>query len=163
MDELVYSRMEMDDETGMISGDDRASDALIAYVNSIRGTSEYFFGSRGDTTTSDFLGCSGYRMAILRYGFIFCFFYILWFYAFSCQKKLPFISRLMFMVIFVGVFYQRPNPLHFTYIFLNTALLTRWRLDELKGMRAMSSQGINKNKSYVNTELPSCINTNPNI
>lgn len=120
--DMIGRRIEYDKSTGMFAGDNRAEKDLIMYVQSIRGTSRYFWG---DTNANiiRFSGSAGYRNIILRYGAVFYMLFIVFWllYAISiCKNRNDFI---VFLVLFIAVQYQRPSPLGIEYLFLFTAFV----------------------------------------
>lgn len=115
--ELIYDRLEFDSSSKSFSGDNRATDDFKAYYNSIKGTSTYFFGA--DQKTIDrFSGNAGYRNAVIKYGFIFCFLYLIWFFYYAKVNRLRGRNMIIFIILMLTVLYQRPGFLDPVYIFL---------------------------------------------
>ena len=115
--DMVYSRLEWDSSANTISGNNRATDDLIHYFNSIRGSKTYFFGA-DENTIELFSGSAGYRNAILQYGFVFCFLYIVIFFMISVSRGLDPKSRIAFLAFLVMVIYQRPGFCDAVYMFM---------------------------------------------
>lgn len=116
MNELVYSRMEYDADEGTISGDNRATKEQKQYFDRIKGTSAFFFGD--SDSQGMFEGTRGMINAVLDYGVIFISFYFIFFFFYAKSYKLKLKSIILFMLMLFAVLYQRPNFLHFSYIFL---------------------------------------------
>ena len=128
IDELVYSRFEIEEDSGMLAGDNRSSEAQRDYFNSIRGTSDYFLGTHGKTE-GEFVGQRSYIDAIFSYGFIFCFLYFVWMFLYAQHRKMDLRDTIVILLVLLGNFYQRPNLIHFSYLFLYAAFIVRWSHD----------------------------------
>lgn len=125
MQQAVYARLEWDAEAGKFAGDNRYAEAQKEYVESIRGTNDYFFGDHGKTE-GDFGFSRSYLDAILSYGFIFCFIYVIWFGFYARVRGLSWYTTILFMLIFLLTLYQRPNFTSFSYIFLFSTCVRNW-------------------------------------
>ena len=127
--QAVYDRFEWDAAAGKFEGDKRYGDSQKEYIESIRGTSDYFFGDHGKSE-GEFVGARSYMDAIIRFGFVFCFLYIVWFVAFARMKKLSWYHTFVFLAILLLNLYQRPNFLSYSYMFLYTSFILNWRAEE---------------------------------
>lgn len=115
--ELLYERFEYNSSTRSFEGDNRATSDFKAYYNSIKGTSTYYFGA-DQKVVDRFSGNAGYRNAVLKYGAIFCFLYLVWFFGYAISSGLRRRELLIFAVLLLSVLYQRPGFLDPVYIFL---------------------------------------------
>lgn len=118
--DLVYSRMEWDKSSGSFSGDNRATDNFKQYYNSIKGTSGYYFGVGEKALAYHNDGGYGYRNVVLRYGFIFCALYVIFFLFYAKKNNLSRQNFCFFAIMFLATLYQRPNMLDAAYLFLFT-------------------------------------------
>lgn len=119
---LFYDRMEWDASSGKFVGDNRFSDTQKDYIESIRGTYDYWFGDHGKSA-GDFLGARSYLDAIISYGALFCFAYVLLFLLYAINNKLKLKSILLYLFIMLLILYQRPNFMHVSYIFFYSAYI----------------------------------------
>ena len=81
LNEMVGSRLEFNEDTGTIAGNNRSGEDLDDYIASIRGTSKYFWGD--PKSEEDFSGHASLQNGVLRYGVVFMvlFFVFYYFYA----------------------------------------------------------------------------------
>ena len=106
---LIVERIQWDEETESIAGDNRSRANLDDYIDSIRGTSTYFFGLRDTKLRDSFNDSASLNNAILRYGFVSIFFFFVFFFFFA-KAYLGFGFRLMaFMAILFAILYNRPS------------------------------------------------------
>lgn len=116
---LIWDRLQWNNDTQTISGMDRAGAFIRQYVNSIRGTSAYFFGIGDmDYYRANFQGDASIYNAILRYGIIVVALYFIFYFLFI--KKYIGINLNTFVIL--GMMYltlwQRPAFFEIEYIFL---------------------------------------------
>lgn len=131
--DFVYERFEYDKSTGTFAGDNRATSDFVQYYNNIKGTSTYFWGA--DKTIVDrYSGSAGYRNAVLRYGFVFCFIYIIMFFFYARAQGLKGNSMLVFALLFLSVLYQRPGFLDPVYIFLFAEFIKTHTKEKKRGL-----------------------------
>lgn len=120
MKTLVWDRMSWDETEGTIAGDNRASEDLKIYFNSIIGTEKFYWGVGDSSTNLQFMESAGYRNAVLRYGAVSCFLYLLFFLIFAYHRISDKRQVLIFAAILMTTLYQRPNFFAPHYIFLFT-------------------------------------------
>lgn len=139
---LLYDRLEYNTNTRSFEGDNRATSEFKAYYNSIKGTSTYYFGA-DPNVVAKFSGNAGYRNAVLKYGAIFCFLYLVCFFGYALSLGLKGRKLLIFAFLFLSVLYQRPGFLDPVYIFLfvqyiknNVPVRKRKRVDKIGYMFA---------------------------
>lgn len=117
MQDYVYSRFEYDKDTGKLSGDSRSTQEFDAYFERIKGTSTYYFGA--DKAVIDrFSGSAGYRNAILKYGAIFYYLYLLLFISLAWCRTKSIKKTVFFSFMIIAMFYQRPGLNDLNYVFL---------------------------------------------
>lgn len=123
MQEFIGDRLEYNQDTGKLAGDDRSNAALDYYIDSIRWSKEYWLGATKDIVESpDFEGKWGIQVAILMYGMLFIALYVFFYWRYSklyiCQDKY---HTILFLLMLVMVLYQRPFVIYCEYIFLFAA------------------------------------------
>lgn len=120
IDSLIWNRLEWNSSTSTIQGDNRASSYLNYLYNNKKGTIEYFFGIRDRTQIKDILDSASYKTAVLMYGFVSCFLYLIFFSILSFRKIGFNKSSIMFILFMMLTFYQRPAfyQLYFIYLFV---------------------------------------------
>lgn len=116
-EELIYSRVEWNQNEGSFSGDNRSRNGEKEYLEQIRGSSDYWWGS-SPSVYKRFEGSWGYRNVIIMYGMVFFMLYCMFFYVFAFNRKLSFKSICLFSIIFISVIYQRPDLFETTKVFL---------------------------------------------
>ena len=119
LDELVYSRFEWDEDAGGFAGDNRFTDNVNTYYNSIKGTSSYYFGldaKKLESVVDE--GSYGYKIAVMRYGMVFFALYIIFFLWLAVKKKLSPINFCIFAFALIATLYQRPNLYDTVYVFM---------------------------------------------
>ena len=125
LDELVYSRCEWDEDAGSFAGDNRFTDNVNTYYNSIKGTSSYYFGldvKKLEAVVDE--GSYGYKIAVMRYGMVFFALYIVFFLWFAVKKKLSPINFCLFVFVLIATLYQRPNLYDIVYVFLFSQIIS---------------------------------------
>lgn len=125
LSEFIGSRVHFDFAQMKLVGDDRSNEVLDSYINNIRWSSEYWFGTNMNTLNdSGFEGKWGIQMAILQYGALYLLFYSLSFLFFAKSTfKSNYNSLITFVLMFVMVMYQRPFISYVEYIFLFAAFI----------------------------------------
>lgn len=119
LDELVYSRFEWDKDKGGFSGDNRFTDNVDAYYNSIKGTSAYYFGLDENKLSAVVdEGSYGYKIAVMRYGMVFFALYVIFFLWLALKRKLSLSNFCLFAFVLIATLYQRPNLYDVVYVFL---------------------------------------------
>lgn len=117
LDELVYARFEYDEATGGLAGLNRSTLDLDKYFESILGTSTFYFGVDNDTR-EEFASSYGYKTVILRFGFIVCLLYVMFFLMYARRRGLKGLNYIMFCTMFLMTLYQRPNLFDVVYVFI---------------------------------------------
>lgn len=115
--DLIYSRMEVDEASGKLAGDNRFGDAQLLYVGSLVGTPAFLWGDFG-ASEGEFLGARSILDAIISYGVVFCVLYLVWFISYSVKLIHNVRYILLFVILLISVLYQRPNFIHPSYILL---------------------------------------------
>lgn len=144
--DLIYARLEWNKDTGNIAGENRSKNNEDVYLNSIRGTSEYFFGVQDQTKLQQFEGSWGYRTIILRNGLVFLLFYIFTFAFLALSHRIRTIDFLKFLALLLMVIYQRPDLYD-----LAKLLLFVYAIELYSETRLVSS---NKKQLLYNSSLP---------
>lgn len=116
--EMILSRMEWDSDKSTIVGNDRSSEELTEYVNSIRGTYVYLFGQNDKEIKARFNESSSLNNVILDYGVVVLILYIL-FWFFYARNSIGFNRHLLFfMALFMINLYNRPTLFNYYRLFL---------------------------------------------
>lgn len=116
--ELIVGRLEFDSTTNTIKGDNRSDVYLSSYIESIKGTPEYYWGVNNKAIVESFAENAGYRNAILLYGAVFMILYIAMFGVYGYQYSNNIWRWCIMMVVMLITLYQRPGFMHKEYIFL---------------------------------------------
>lgn len=128
LDTLVYSRLEWDSSSQSFVGDSRATDELKSYYDRIKTTSTIYFGVN-ENELSVFSGSYGYRNVVLRFGIIFCILYLVFYIVYAKIHITKTSDFIIFSVLLLIVFYQRPNLYDAVYIFLLTQFIRNHSAD----------------------------------
>lgn len=118
MKQMLWNRMEWNNDEKTISGNNRSDEALDDYFASIRGTSIYFWGTSNNKLLEDFSGSASYKNAILTFGILTCGLYVIFFFIFAYKQIGIRKELLLFAVLFLLTLYQRPGLFSINYIFL---------------------------------------------
>lgn len=122
---VIMSRLEYD-EDDLIVGNNRSSKDLNIYYESIRWKEPIFYlgssfaNANKKNLSADFGGSAGYKTAIIKYGIIGLFLYLLFFFFYAKKVILKKFDFNIFMLSFLLVLYQRPFllDLNFLYLFI---------------------------------------------
>lgn len=117
---LIWDRLEYDKNQGVISGDNRASNDLKAYFDSIRDTSQFWWGVDNRNMIAYFSDSAGYRNAIMSNGAVVCVLYVLFFLLLAINDTKSFRYSLIFATLLLMTLYQRPGFFSVNYLFLFT-------------------------------------------
>lgn len=132
---LIWDRLEYDKTEGAISGDNRASEELKVYFDSIQGTSEFWWGIDNKSRLSEFSDSAGYRNAVLSNGAIVCIMYLLFFILFAISS----IKSIWYIIIFISLLlmtlYQRPGLFSVNYIYLFSMYIIMHSKYEIQSMK----------------------------
>lgn len=118
--QIIGARLQIDDQTGTIAGNNRMTEYGDYYYNQLRWYDmSFLFGSRFNPNNAKVIGGSfSYKTAILLYGFIPCLFYVfsVILQARRCIRNN--IRLLIFLFFFSLIMYQRPDVSNPVYVFL---------------------------------------------
>lgn len=117
---LIWDRISWNETEGTIAGDNRASEDFKNYFNSIVGTATFYWGEEDKNMSLRFSESAGYRNAVLRYGAVSGFLYLLFFVLFAYNRISDKKQVLIFAAILTTTLYQRPNFFAPHYMFLFT-------------------------------------------
>ena len=116
--EMIVSRVEWDEDSGSISGDDRAHGDLKEYVASMRGTEAYLWGIQNKNIIDSYGGSASIQNAILKYGFV----VVALFFIFYALYSLKYLKIRLYWFFFMGVLfiliYNRPTMFDIGRLFL---------------------------------------------
>lgn len=116
--EMIVSRVEWDEESGSISGDDRAHGDLKEYVAGIRGTDAYLWGVHNKNIIDSYGSSASIQNVILKYGFVVVALFFV-FYALYSFKYLKFrLHWFFFMGVLFILIYNRPTMFDISRLFL---------------------------------------------
>lgn len=130
--DLIGNRVEFDAERGTISGDNRINlDKVEYYISFIsRSTRTWLFGIENKVSfREDVAGSSSIFNVLIINGVVFLFSYIFFFLLYAFRYKQNMISWFMFIFVFMGTIYQRPDIFQFLPVFL---LLTLAKVSQLR-------------------------------
>lgn len=121
--DLFLARLEWNEETGSIAGDNRLQDGSMSLLKRYAGTSAIFFGIG---KTDEFLRATDGEMSlfvtIIQYGLFFVLTYIYVFVAYGWRYKRGLVTYLLFLFVLLGCLYQRPSLFQPEYLFLFSLL-----------------------------------------
>lgn len=121
--EMIVSRVEWDEDSGSISGDDRAHGDLKEYVAGMRGTDAYLWGVKNKNLIDSYGGSASIQNAILKYGFV----VVALFFFFYALYSLKYLKLRLHWFFFMGVLfiliYNRPTMFDISRLFLYSMTL----------------------------------------
>ena len=123
VNERIVERIQWNQEKNTLSGDDRASENLILYVESIRGTSQYYWGQRRDHIVDDYRKSASIYNAILIYGLVVTVLFFVYFFFFSIKHIGIRLGSLFYLLFLAMLLYNRPSMFPFLYFFLYVVAL----------------------------------------
>ena len=110
--QYIVERTQWDTDKSSISGDNRASEQLKDHIESIRGTHDYYFGTRSKDIILEYASSASLQNMVLRYGIIVLVLYFV-FYVFYAKSYLGFGKKwLFFLALLFMVMYNRPSLLY---------------------------------------------------
>lgn len=115
---MLWNRLTWDENKGSFAGDNRSSSSLDDYYDQIKGTSTYYWGGTDSETLAKFSESASYKNAVLLYGFIPCFMYVIFFLLLAFKHMDIGKSFLIFAILLIGTLYQRPGFFYANFIFL---------------------------------------------
>ena len=117
--EVLWSRFVWDEDSGSFAGDNRYTDNTKYLLESVLGTSTFFFGMG---KTNDFIkataGDASLLNTIVLYGLLFVILYMYLFAAYGWRYKKKKITYLLYLFVFVACIYQRPFFFQTEFLFL---------------------------------------------
>lgn len=123
INERIVERIQWDQESNTLSGDDRASIGLVLYIESIRGSSQYYWGQRFGGVIDDYKNSASIFNAVLIYGVVVVVLYFA-FFAFFSIRQMGFGLRVALYLLFLAmVLYNRPSLFPLLYFYLYTVSL----------------------------------------
>lgn len=126
--ELIVARLEWDADEKTISGDNRSSEDLDYYVNSIRWSEAYFFGVNDPNVLNRYSTSASLQNVIIRYGFIVLLMYFI-FYVFYAKKHIGLNMQYLFFLCSMFLFmYNRPELFNLCRNFLLVIAVNNYSL-----------------------------------
>ena len=123
MNEKIGARLEYDAQSERFVGDNRSSEKLDDYIESIRGTDIYSWGDTAENI-EQFNNIAGLKVAILRYGMVFIVLFFVFFFLYSrSHLKGNNTEIFLFMLLLFLTLYQRPAFVGPGYLFLFTIVV----------------------------------------
>ena len=132
---LILSRLEIDETTGDIVGNNRVDKDFKKEFDKYIVSSDVFFGRNMKTTVGEGTGNSGYRVFIYQYGLVGLFLLIL-FYGFSFRGYVDIRYLMVAIIISILIFWIRAYPLWYSnYIPILVTAYGKWKESDLnRGM-----------------------------
>lgn len=135
----LWSRFLWDADSGSFAGDNRYTEGAKILMNKYMGTLGFLFGiGKTDELLRASEGEFSLLFTILQYGLLFVLAYILVFALYGWKYRNNMIAYLLFLLVFMGSIYQRPDLFQPEYLFLYS-------------MMAMSCGDLNE-KKYIKIE-----------
>ena len=135
--EYIWKRTEWNDESKTIEGDNRSNDSVDAYLNRVRGTSEYFIGT-SDTNWYDTVAggeSATYKSIICINGIIFFVLYVGFFILLGTSNKKSIAEALLYCIVVLANFYQRASIYFPVTMFLYCAFAMDYLLNTNRAKR----------------------------
>ena len=131
LQEYIGDRLEWNSDKGSLAGDNRANNDLVYYylAGAVSSNQIWFGIENKDAYMADTEGSSSFLSVIVLYGVVFSLLYIVFFMMYASYYRKDWVSFVLFMLVFIGVMYQRPNLFHFVYVFLFSFLARTGRVD----------------------------------
>lgn len=140
-------RLEYDKDTQSFVGNTRSNTGVTQYFNSIRGTSKYFWGD-DPKVVKLYEDEANYKIAILRFGAVFCFLYIVFFILyFKKSTKASAYETLVFATLVVITLYQRPGFINYEFVFLFTSYIKTTGIKKREYVVKKNTQGLCSSKT----------------
>lgn len=136
LNEKIGMRLEYDKDTKTIVGNNRSTEGLNDYIESIRWTNQYLWGD-SEQVIEHFSQSASINNAILQYGFVFvvCFFLFFFFYA-TVRMEGRYKLVMSFILLIFLTLYQRPGFLNSIYLFLFSSVINCYVVEEERQRRA---------------------------
>lgn len=132
LNDFIASRLVFDKERNTIEGNNRSTEELDDYIESIRWTDPYLWGD-SEFAIERFSKSASLNNAILRFGFVFIFCFFIFFFLYAMTKlKGNKKEVFLFILLLFLTLYQRPAFMNPTYIFLFSSVITYYIVDEEK-------------------------------
>lgn len=109
--EYIWKRAEWNVNTKTIEGDNRSSESVDAYLNNIRGTDDYYFGTSDSNWAINVANSSTstYKSIICIHGVIFFVLYLSFFLTLGLKNINKKTELLLYCIVVLANFYQRPG------------------------------------------------------
>jgi hypothetical protein len=123
MYEMIWSRVEWDEENGKFVGDNRITKEGDEYYESIKGTSEYYFGVKDRERFWSYAeGSSSYKTVVAQSGMVFLVLYLGFLLLYAWKKKSTTSLFIWFCIVLFANTYQRPDVFGVVVMFLYSVL-----------------------------------------
>ena len=119
MYDQIWHRFEWDAEASAFVGDNRSSDSLDAYYDSIKWTLPFFVGS-GTAIAKEYIASASLKLIVIKHGLVFVLLNILGYILLSSKVIKNKIDLVAFLIFFFLTLYQRPGFYNTASIFLYT-------------------------------------------
>ena len=123
--ENIGARFEWDSSKGQFAGDDRINkDIVEEYIERNVGTSEFWWGvDDKEGFWEDIYGASSFLILVILNGLVFSIMYIVFYVLYGLRYKENWWSYILFLFVFIGTLYQRPEVFTSLFVFLFTFLI----------------------------------------
>lgn len=125
--EKILNRLSVEEKSDdrLFAGDNRASEDLKYYISRIRGTSDYFFGTKNKNIREMAQGSASIQNVIVRWGLVTFILYLFFYLLFSVHHIKHRKSVMLFMLFLLLSLYNRPYIFNPVFVFLfNMALFS---------------------------------------
>lgn len=116
----IWERIEWDSSSGKMAGDNRSNDKVDAYYERIKGTSEFYIGTKNPNWYQDVAGGASatYKSVICINGFITVALYLLYLLQLGWSNKRNLAGFILFAIVLFLNFYQRSSFYSLPVLFL---------------------------------------------
>ena len=116
----IWERIEWDSSSGKMTGDNRSNDNVDVYYERIKGTSEFYIGTKNPNWYQDVAGGTSatYKSVICIYGFITVALYLLYLLQLGWSNKRNLAGFILFAIVLFLNFYQRSSFYSLPVLFL---------------------------------------------
>lgn len=116
----IWERIEWDSSSGKMTGDNRSNDKVDAYYERIKGTSEFYIGTKNPNWYQDVAGGTSatYKSVICINGFITVALYLLYLLQLGWSNKRNLAGFILFAIVLFLNFYQRSSFYSLPVLFL---------------------------------------------
>lgn len=123
--DVLGSRFAWNSETNTFVGNNRAASIITEYFDSMIGSREFWFGiedSQKNWFSELSASESSYMLSIIYNGFLFFMSYMTFFFMYGWRHRFNVNTFILFVIVFLGTIYQRPDLYHTEFIFLWSCL-----------------------------------------